>query len=331
MTKRPHDRTTPQQHDSTKGEARTHDGTTAQQHDSTKSQARLPYRPTARKHDDSSKREATTPDSTKARKHESTGREAPTHHSTKREARMRGSTIHEQILIVGQLTVLVGVLIAVGLSSAYLGMRLAVRGTEVEVPSIAGKPVGEATEILERVHLKREVMGERFDPEIPRGVVISQHPQPGRTIKAERTVQIILSLGTKTHPVPDLRGSPLRVARLMASDAGFELGNISEISMSEIPKGQIVQQFPPPDSKDLLSPEIDVLVSGGFLERYVMPDVTGQSLNSVVLYFEKNAFKLGNIRYGDYPDAARGAVVKQFPEPGYLLTEQETINLEVAR
>ncbi|TDI09182.1 MAG: PASTA domain-containing protein [Acidobacteria bacterium] len=296
------------------------DRTTARPHDSTKSQARLPYSPTARKH-------------------ESTGREArphdrPTaqqHHSTKRKARMRGSTIHEQILIVGQLTVLVGVLIAVGLSSAYLGMRLAVRGTEVEVPSIAGKPVGEATEILERVHLKREVMGERFDPEIPRGVVISQHPQPGRTMKEERKVQIILSLGTKTHPVPDLRGSPLRVARLMASDAGFELGNISEISMSEIPKGQIVQQFPPPDSKDLLSPKIDVLVSGGFLERYVMPDVTGQSLNSVVLYFEKNAFKLGNIRYGDYPDAARGAVVKQFPEPGYLLTEQETINLEVAR
>ena len=320
MTKRPHDRTTPQQHDSTKGEARAHDGTTAQQHDST----------TARQHE-STKRQSRLPYSTKARKHESTGREAPTHHSTKREARMRGSTIHEQILIVGQLTVLVGVLIAVGLSSAYLGMRLAVRGTEVEVPSIAGKPVGEATEILERVHLKRKVMGERFDPEIPRGVVISQHPQPGRTIKAERTVQIILSLGTKTHPVPDLRGSPLRVARLMASDAGFELGNISEISMSEIPKGQIVQQFPPPDSKDLLSPEIDVLVSGGFLERYVMPDVTGQSLNSVVLYFEKNAFKLGNIRYGDYPDAARGAVVKQFPEPGYLLTEQETINLEVAR
>jgi len=297
MTKRPHDRPT------------------ARQHDRTKREAPMPDRPTAQQHE-STKREAGTHDRTTARPY---------------EARMQGSTIHEQVLIVGQLTVLVGVLIAVGLSSAYLGMRLAVRGTEVEVPSIAGKPLGEATEILERVHLKREVMGERFDPEIPRGVVISQHPQPGRTIKAERKVQIILSLGIKTNSVPDLRGSPLRVARLMASDAGFELGNISEISMSEIPKGQIVQQFPPPDSKDLLSLEIDVLVSGGFLKRYVMPDVTGQTLNAVLLYFEKNDFKLGNIQYGDYPDAARGAVVKQFPEPGYILTEQETINLEVAR
>ena len=265
------------------------------------------------------------PDSTKARTHEGTGRKAPTHD------RMQKSTIHEQVLMVGKLTVLVGVLIAVGLSSAYMGMRLAVRGTEVEVPSIIGKPVGDATEILGWVQLKREVIGERFDPEIPKGVVISQHPQSGRSIKAQRKVQVILSLGTKTNPVPDLRGAPLRVARLMASQAGFELGNISEISMTDIPKGQIVQQFPPPDSKDLLSPKIDVLVSGGFLSRYVMPDVTGRSLNAVLLYFEKNDFKLGKIQYGDYPDAARGAVVRQFPEPGYTLTEQDTINLEIAR
>ncbi len=291
MTKQPHDR---------KREAPTHDRTTAQPHDRTKREELMHGRATARQHN------GTT-------------------------ARGQGSTIPEQVLIVGKLTVLVGVLIAVGLSSAYMGMRLAVRGTEVEVPSIMGRPVGDATEILDRVHLKREVIGERFDPEIPKGVVISQHPQPGRSIKSQRKVQVILSLGTKTNPVPDLRGSPLRVARLMASHAGFELGNISEISMADIPEGQIVQQFPPPDSKDLLSPKIDVLVSGGFLSRYVMPDLTGRSLNAVLLYFEKNDFKSGDIQYGDYPDAARGAVVRQFPEPGYILTEQDTINLEVAR
>jgi beta-lactam-binding protein with PASTA domain len=325
MTKRPEDdRPTAQQPDRTKGEA--------PMHKRTKRETSIPDSLTAQPHENT-KRGTSIPDSLKAQPHDSRKREAPMHESTKRAAPMpeKESTIHGQVLIVGKLTVLVGVLIAVGLFSAYLGMRLAVRGTEVEVPSIVGKPVGEATEILERIHLKREVMGERFDPEISRGVVISQHPQPGRSIKAERKVQIILSLGMKTNPVPDLRGSPLRVARLMVSDAGFELGNISEISMSGIPKGQIVQQFPPPDSKDLLSPEIDVLVSGGFLERYVMPDVSGQSLNTVLLYFEKNDFKLGNVQYGDYPDAVRGAVVKQFPEPGYVLTEQDTINLEVAR
>ena len=100
-----------------------------------------------------------------------------------------------------------------GLSSAYLGMRLAVRGTEVEVPSITGKPVGEATEILERVHLKREVMGERFDPEIPQrrrylsapstgenhqgGKECSNHIEPGNeNASRSRSERISLKGGT---------------------------------------------------------------------------------------------------------------------------------------
>ena len=102
MTKPPHDDdTTARKHESTGREAPTPDRT--------ERQGRLPYSTKARLHD-STKREARMHESTKARRHE----------GTKREAR----TIHEQVLIVGQLTVLVGVLIAVGLSSAYLGTPL---------------------------------------------------------------------------------------------------------------------------------------------------------------------------------------------------------------
>lgn len=76
---------------------------------------------------------------------------------------------------------------------------------------------------------------------------------------------------------------------------------------------------------------IDVLVSDGTVSRYVMPDITNQSLNTVLLFFEKNGFKLGEIQYRDSATVSRGAVVKQFPEPGYMLTDGDTINLEIAR
>ncbi len=161
------DRTTARKHDRTKGEARipdspkdedsdsapevppTHESTgrEAPMHNRTKRETSIPDSLTAQPHEST-----TIPDSLKARPHESTKREARMPDrttarrpdSTRREAPMpeKENTIHEQVLIVGKLTVLVGVLIAVGLSSAYLGMRLAVRGTEVEVPSIVGKPVG---------------------------------------------------------------------------------------------------------------------------------------------------------------------------------------------
>ncbi len=240
-------------------------------------------------------------------------------------------SLHQRLWNTGKFTVLIGVLIAVGLFSAYVGMRIAVRGTEVGVPAILGKSVGEAGEMLEGIRLQNEVIGERFDPEFPKGTVISQHPQPGGRIKAQGRVQLIVSLGEKTNPVPDLKGSSLRVARLMARQAGFEFGNISEISVAGVEADHIVEQFPPPHSRDFLSPRIDILVSRGDLSRYVMPDVMGRSLNQVLLFFESNDFELGNIRYVDLANMSAGLVVKQFPEPGYVLTDEDSINLEVSR
>ena len=248
-----------------------------------------------------------------------------------RNKKIPRQAFHHRLLNAGKLMVLIGIIIAVGLFSAYWGMRIAVRGTEVEVASILGKSVGEASELLERIHLRNEVIGERFDPEFPKGTVLSQHPQPGGRMKAEGRVQLIVSLGEKTNPVPDLKGASLRVARLMARQAGFEFGNISEISITGVEKDHIVEQFPPPHSRDFLSPRIDILVSRGEFSRYVMPDVLGRSLNQVTLFFESNDFELGNIRYVDLVDMSAGLVVKQFPEPGYVLTDEDSINLEVSR
>ncbi|MEE8348766.1 MAG: PASTA domain-containing protein [Acidobacteriota bacterium] len=240
-------------------------------------------------------------------------------------------SLNRRLWNAGKFMVLIGVLIAVGLFTAYLGMRIAVRGAEVEVPVILGMSLGEANEQLAMLHLRNEVIGERFDSQFPKGTVISQHPEPGGRIKVEGRVQLIVSLGEKTNPVPDLKGASLRVARLMARQAGFEFGNISEISIAGVEEDHIVEQFPPPHSRDFLSPRIDILVSRGDFSRYLMPDVIGQSLNRVLLFFESNDFELGNIRYVDLANLSAGLVVKQFPEPGYVLSDEDSINLEVSR
>ena len=236
-----------------------------------------------------------------------------------------------RLLAMGKFLVLFGGVIAIGLSSAYLGMRLAVRGTEVEVPRIIGVPAREARETLEVLGLSMDVIGERFDPGVSEGAVISQHPQSGEGIKAHRKVQVIMSLGEKRNSVPNLKSSPLRVARLILSQSGFELGHIGQISIDGVPKDEVIEQFPPPDSEENFSPRIDVLVSSGSTAQYVMPRVIGERLNRVIVLFDRNRVKLGNIQYRRNPDVPRGTVVKQFPEPGYRLTEEHSINLEVSR
>ena len=239
--------------------------------------------------------------------------------------------LQQKLLAAGRLVALLGVLLAVGLASAFIGMRLAVRGTEVEVPSLMGHTVEDATRMLGEFRLRPEVIGERFDPIVPLGAILSQRPEAGRNVKVHGNVQVIVSRGEKAEPVPDLRNSSLRVARLVASQSGFELGNITEVSMSGVPEGQIVQQYPRPNAREIIGPQIDVLLSGGGGLRYVMPDVTGQSLNGALRFLEKNDLNAGNIQYVDTSGAARGTIVRQFPEPGHMLTGDESVNLRVAR
>ena len=185
---------------------------------------------------------------------------------------------------MGKFLLLIGSLIAVGLSSAYMGMRLAVRGTEIEVPSIIGVSVKEATFALDELKLKIGVIGERFDPEIPEGGIISQHPRAGGQVKTSGEVQVVVSLGEKRNPVPDLIGSTLRVARLMVSQLGYELGNISQISVPGSAEQEVIHQFPPPNWRETLSPRIDVLISSESVARYVMPKVTLQLAKRGILY-----------------------------------------------
>ncbi len=239
-------------------------------------------------------------------------------------------TFPHKVFNVGKAAVLSGFLIVVGSFSAYLGMRFSIRGTEVEVPLVRGQTVEEAKTILSKVHLSFSAT-ERYDPHVPKGVIATQHPRPGGRIKANREIQIVVSLGARRSPVPDLMGSSLRVARLKAFQAGYGLGHISEIPLVGSKNDEVIRQFPVPLAKEVASSKIDVLVSRTFFPRYTMPDVVGQRLNRVLQYFEKNGFKPERIQYRSHNRVARGTVTKQFPEPGFMLSGEGSINLEVAR
>ncbi len=236
----------------------------------------------------------------------------------------------QTFLDVGWLVLLGGILVAASLLFAMVGMRIAVRRTEVSVPAVVGMTTEQAKAVMERAELRLEVIGQRYDETAEKGRIIAQFPAAAGRLKAKRPVQVHLSLGPRTHPVPNLLGSTLRVAQLKAGQYNYEVGHVSQITREGSEKETVIAQFPPPDSADAVSPKINILISKGVPASYVMPDVTGQNLNEVQPYLEARGFKLPSVDYRFYRNATKGTVVKQFPEPGYLLAQGDTINLEVA-
>lgn len=238
--------------------------------------------------------------------------------------------IQSRFLTLGKLALLAGILAAVFFFSAILGMRFAVRGRVLETPQLVGMSMRDAEALFLRVELNLVVAGRRYDPTHPEGVIISQVPGPGLGVKARGDVRVVVSMGRRTNPVPDLRNTSIRAARLMAEQNRYQLGRISEIRLGA-GDDRIIAQFPRPKAEEALSDQIDVLVQKENRRAYIMPDVVGWNLNRVLQFFEKNRFEVKGIRYRRYSGISRGSVVRQFPEPGYALKEGEPVNLEVAR
>ena len=231
----------------------------------------------------------------------------------------------------GLLVLLAGILVTVGLIGAMVGMRFAVRSTEVVVPLVTGKDRESAVAALAERDLSLEVIGDRYDEYVAVGTIISQNPRAGRRIKAKRAVQVMMSLGKRAHPVPDLIGSTLRVAQLASAQDNYEIGRVSEINWLGVDEGIVIQQYPAPGSTAVASPQINLLISQGKGRRHIMPDFKGKNLNEVQPFLQEQGFELSNIEYRFYRNAIKGSVVKQFPGAGYLLIDGDTVNLEVAR
>ena len=226
---------------------------------------------------------------------------------------------------------MIAVLVTVGMLSAVVGLRLAVRGDEVQVPALTGKTVEDAKKALSDVDLELEVSGERYDASVVAGKIVSQLPPAGVRIKENRAVQVVVSLGNRRDAIPDLAGSSVRSATLMLTQAGYELGSVSVIGRRDLDREQVTEQYPTPQSKEIVNTKIDVLVGRPETPRFVMPDLLGQNVTVVMSFLEKNGFTVAPPVYRNYQNADKGAVVKQHPEPGYMVRRGDPVSLEVAR
>ncbi len=239
--------------------------------------------------------------------------------------------IQRRVLDVGVVVLLGAVLVAVGLFGIIAGMKMTVSRSDVEVPSLLGLTLEEAERELQPFELALRIAGERYDASVPGGAVLSQFPPPGTRSKPGRTVQAILSKGTRTHPVPDLIGSTAGVAKMTSEQNNYVVGRISTIRVPRVAKDTVLAQSPPPGSTLAVTPRIDVLMVSGEAPGYVMPDFVGMNLNRVKPFLEKHELELEKVHYRFHQSMSKGTVIGQFPRPGHMLKSDEGITLEVAR
>jgi eukaryotic-like serine/threonine-protein kinase len=235
-----------------------------------------------------------------------------------------------RVWTAGKLLVLVGALILTYVLSAAIGMRVALKTREVQVPPLTGKTVNEATGLLTEagLHLKVEE-GRRLDPKVPAGQIVTQDPAAGVRTRRERSVKVWVSGGPRSTTIPELSGESERTAQLRLQQEGLGLASIAEIRSADYPAGTIVAQFPAPRTT---AAQVALLVNRGERgARYLMPDLIGVDGSRAAEVLRARGFRATVVGDHPYPGVAPGIVLRQNPQAGFQIAPGEPISLEVSR
>lgn len=206
------------------------------------------------------------------------------------------------------------------------------RRTEVvRAPMLEGLSLKQAQDMCSRQKLELVVAGRRNSDEVPADYIIAQIPRRGASLKAGRTIKVIVSEGKRLEMVPDLRGKSQREAELILESLGLVAGRTLNIIVPGAGQPRVVASSPSAGTRIPRGARVDLLVGvKGDSRSYMMPDLVGKDFPFSRDRLEKMGF---NVVYrttrsveGTFPNT----IVSQKPLPGSKIEEGETIELVVS-
>ena len=103
----------------------------------------------------------------------------------------------------------------------------------ITVPNVEETPVEAARDRLRQKGLQVEQQQGRYNPNVPRDLVVDQNPPHGSAVKPGRRVYLTINTGeVPTVQIPDFTGTSLREARNRITSIGLEVG---EVQVDSIP------------------------------------------------------------------------------------------------
>lgn len=201
-------------------------------------------------------------------------------------------------------------------------------GDLFEVPDVRGLGTTTAAERLAGVGLELGAVDSLLHPDITRSLILGQSPIPGQLATPGTPVRVTVSLGPQLRAVPDVTRLDAERARIVLQTTGFAVG--VDTVESELPRGRVVEVFPPTDSVVALPGQVRLTVSAG-PPLVVVPLVLGleeaeaiaalDSLGLVVLEVEE-VFRFGR---------DQGIVVEQEPAADSEVERGTEVRLAVGR
>lgn len=134
-------------------------------------------------------------------------------------------------------------IIAFLIGAVLLSLRFFTRhGEDIRVADIRGMQIENLRAYEDEFGFKFVVRDSIYDPERQPGEIIAQSPQPGSTVKKNRTFYIVVAARMPSSvQMPDLKDLSLRQAEALLETYGLRVG--AKITVPSIVKGAVIGQL----------------------------------------------------------------------------------------
>ena len=196
----------------------------------------------------------------------------------------------------------------------------------ITVPNVEEVSVEEARKTLREVGLQVEEQPGRYNPNVPREMVVDQSPPPSSGVKPGRRVYLTVNTGeVPTVQIPDLTGTSLREARNRVSSLGLKVGDVQQDSIPSPYPQTVTRQRPEPGDSLDEGKAVDLWYSTGLgNETARVPALVGLRVDQAqqrLLGQKLRSVVVRSSRDSDQTDAEEGKNADQ-TEQGLFVREQ---------
>lgn len=132
---------------------------------------------------------------------------------------------------------------------------------EIAIPDVEGFDATLALKVLSAAGI--QVSGtDSVSNAAPKGTALATRPAAGTTRGPADSVQLVVSSGPATAPIPDVAGLDLRDARDKLFNAGFTVGKITKERSEGVADGLVIRQHPIAGGLASRDGKVDLVIAG---------------------------------------------------------------------
>ena len=205
----------------------------------------------------------------------------------------------------------------------------------VTVPNVKNLELEDARLTLNQLNLPVEVEPGRFNPELPRDLVVDQNPSANMQVKPGRRIYITINTGaTPESTVPSLVGISVDEAKNRLNAAGL-IANSSDIRPDSIPSPHpnlVTKQFPDPGKIVEEGSRVRLWYSTGLGNALVtVPSVIGLTAAEAQRLLLRQKIRSVVLGGSTADDISSMEIVRQTPGEGTRVKEGYEIRLFVPK